>query len=92
MKSEKYTVRVIINNQILFEKHYTTYQNILADFPCFLTTENVRTCRKMTAAKQHAGTYFKSTKCQFINISPKSQTNNTDKSTSSPDLLYSVLG
>ena len=89
MKSEKHTVRVIINDQILFEKHYTTYQNILADFPCFLTTDNVRTCRKMTAAKKHAGTYFKSTKYQFINIFPKAktQTNSTDKSNGSFDPL-----
>jgi hypothetical protein len=35
MISEKYTIRVIINDQILFEKHYTTYQNILADFHVF---------------------------------------------------------
>ena len=37
----------------------------------------------MTAAKKHAGTYFKSTKYQFINIFPKAktQTNSTDKFT-----------
>ena len=56
MKSEKYTVKVIINNQILFDKHYTTYKNILEDFSYFNTTENVRTCRKMTAAKKQVGT------------------------------------
>ena len=47
MFSEKYTVKIMIDDQTLFVRDYTTYQAILDDFPVFETTENVRTCQRM---------------------------------------------
>ena len=71
MFSEKYTVKIIVDNTLLFVKDYTTYQAILDDFPVFETTENVRTCKRMLE-KNIKPKYKKITK---ISTHPGSQEN-----------------
>ena len=55
MFSEKYTVKIIVDNTLLFVKDYTTYQAILDDFPVFETTENVRTCTSTSQTSPSTG-------------------------------------
>ena len=61
MFSEKYTVKIIINKELLFSRDYTTYNAILQDFPEFEKSENVRTCKRMLE-KHKNPTYKKAQK------------------------------
>ena len=70
MFSEKYTVKIMIDDQTLFVRDYTTYQAILDDFPVFETTENVRTCKRMLG-KNLKPKYKKSQKYQHIQVRRK---------------------
>jgi hypothetical protein len=78
--SEKYTVKVIVDNQLLFIRDYTTYQAILDDFPVFETSENVRTCKRMLE-KDKKPKYKKSQKYQHIQVAKKIQVDKSTKET-----------
>jgi hypothetical protein len=70
MFSEKYTVKVIVDNSLLFIRNYTTYQAILDDFPVFENVENVRTCKRMLENDKKPK-YKKSQKYQYIQVTKK---------------------
>jgi hypothetical protein len=70
MFSEKYTVKVIVDNSLLFTRNYTTYQAILDDFPVFQNTESVRTCKRMLEMEKKPK-YKKSQKYQHIQVTKK---------------------
>lgn len=80
MFSEKYTVKVIVDNSLLFIRNYTTYQAILDDFPVFQNTENVRTCKRMLEMKKKPK-YKKSQKYQHIQVTKKIQVNKSTEET-----------
>jgi hypothetical protein len=80
MFSEKYTVKVIVDNQLLFIRDYTTYQAILDDFPVFETSENNRTCKRMLE-KHIKPKYKKSQKYQHIQVAKKIQVAPSTKET-----------
>ena len=80
MFSEKYTVKVIVDNSLLFTRNYTTYQAILDDFPVFENVENVRTCKRMLENDKKPK-YKKSQKYQYIQVTKKIQVNKSTEET-----------
>ena len=66
MFSEKYTVKIIINKELLFIRDYTTYNAILQDFPVFEKSENVRTCKRML--EKHKNPTYKKAQKKYQHI------------------------
>ena len=66
MFSEKYTVKIIINKELLFSRDYTTYNAILQDFPVFEKSENVRTCKRML--EKHKNPTYKKAQKKYQHI------------------------
>ena len=67
---EKYSVQLIINDQVFYEKDYKTYQAIADDFKIFGTSENVRTCARMQE-KGMLPKYLKGYKYKYFKILKK---------------------